>query len=315
EHLTVILGEVPEPDVVADLAIPTLEREHAGEELEQRGLAGSVRADERHPLPPLDVEIDTVVHDGVAVALARPMQLEHVAAAARRFGEPDLERPLGVAVRWWKAVDPFELLDAALHERGLRGLGTEPADERLDPLDLLLLILVGLPCQLEAHLALGEVAAVVHGVVGDPPVEHLRDPLDRDIKEIPIVGHQDNRARVGPRGPPGATSVPGGGGSSWARGAAGRRAAAKEAALDGRASATRRRARRSRRGWRHHRSRGHGAPPRPRPPCRSDPGAPTPRTPPCSDPSRPDIPVPPAASWPRYAHGRCPPRPPPPPRP
>ena len=52
----------------------------------QRRLAGAVRADERDAIAALDVQVEVVEDDEVAVRLARVLQLEHRAAAlgARR---------------------------------------------------------------------------------------------------------------------------------------------------------------------------------------------------------------------------------------
>src|SRR5207244_9020425 len=118
-----------------------------------RRLPGAVRPDQRDPLPALDQHLGAVVDAHLAVALARAPELDHRAPAARRLGQPDLEGAL-VAVGRRQAVDLLELLHAALHQRRLGGLIAEAVDERLDALDLGLLVLEGLACLLETLLAL-----------------------------------------------------------------------------------------------------------------------------------------------------------------
>ena len=52
-----VLGEVAELDVVAGAPAPAVERAPAGEGVDQSGLAGTVRPDERHVLAPLEPQI------------------------------------------------------------------------------------------------------------------------------------------------------------------------------------------------------------------------------------------------------------------
>ena len=70
-------------------------------------------------------------------------------------------------------------------------------DERLDPLDLGLLPFVGLARELEPRLPLLEVPAVGHRVVGHAAVQDLGDVVDRNVEEVAVVRHHDDRARVG----------------------------------------------------------------------------------------------------------------------
>jgi hypothetical protein len=142
-----------------------------------------------------DGEVDAAVDLLLIVALVDALQVDRDAAAARCLGQTDLQHALR-AVRRLQAVDSLELLDAALHQRRLRRLVAEPRDERLDALDLLLLVLVRCARELEARLAFLEVAAVVHRVVGDPAVQDLGDAVDRDVEEVAIVRDQDDGTRV-----------------------------------------------------------------------------------------------------------------------
>ena len=71
ERLDLVLREVRHPHVASPSSRrPALERQHAGEDLEQRRLAGAVRTDERHLLAALEHEVEVAaVDDVVAVAL------------------------------------------------------------------------------------------------------------------------------------------------------------------------------------------------------------------------------------------------------
>ena len=92
--------------------------------------------------------------------------------------------------------DLLEHLDPALHLRGLRRLVAEPVDEHLDPLDFLVLLLLGLAHPLQPRLALLEVVAVVAGVVGQLPEVHLGDPRDDRVEEVAVVRDEDDGVRV-----------------------------------------------------------------------------------------------------------------------
>src|SRR5262249_14347483 len=137
QRLGVILREVADAHVVPDGARAAVERELAGEQLEQRRLPRTVRSDQRDSRAALDGDVDAAVDLAIAVALARPFEPEGDATAARRLGQADLEGAL-VTVGRWQPLETLELLHATLHERGLGRLIAEARDERLDALDLLL---------------------------------------------------------------------------------------------------------------------------------------------------------------------------------
>src|SRR6185295_17175648 len=98
--------------------------------------------DERHLAAALDHQVEVVVDTQLAVTLAGTAQLEHVAAAARRLRETEVDG--AEALGRLEPLDLVELLDAALHQRRLGSLVAKAADERLDALDLLLLQTIGL---------------------------------------------------------------------------------------------------------------------------------------------------------------------------
>ena len=168
-----------------------LARQHA----HQRRLAGAVRADQRDAVAALDVQVEVVEDDEVAVGLARVLQLEHRAAAlgAGREVEVDL-LALG---RHLDRHHLLEHLDPALHLRRLGRLVAEPIDEHLDARDLFVLLALGLAQRLDALVVLDEVAAVVAVVVGQRAQRQIGDARDDGVEEEAIVRDEDHRVRVG----------------------------------------------------------------------------------------------------------------------
>ena len=79
--------------------------------------------------------------------------------------------------------------------RAFEAVVAEPADERLDPGDLLLLQPVALHDRLELaapHLLVVRVGAREHRHPGHPDLRH---PGHRDVEEVPVVGHHEHAAR------------------------------------------------------------------------------------------------------------------------
>ena len=172
-----------------------LERQHAGQDLQQGALAGPVRTDERHLLAALQDQVEAVV-DGVrAVALDDPVEGDHHPAAARRLGEPELHR-FGAGGGDLDPIDPCELLDAALDLARLRLLVAEALDEALDLGDLAALRL-GRHLELrQALVALLDEVGEVADVLGEEAVVELRDAVDDGVDEVAVVADQHHRAGV-----------------------------------------------------------------------------------------------------------------------
>ena len=143
------------------------------------------------------VRRQAVVDRQVAVALAGALEAQHLAAAALAGGEAKVDRRRAAVGRRQTRSSFSRILDAALHQRGLRRLVAEAADERLDARDLLLLGRVGggLLRALRSSRAV-EIAAVRRGVVGERAARHLGDAGHGDVEEVAVVGDQDDRVRV-----------------------------------------------------------------------------------------------------------------------
>ena len=90
-----MLRVVVHPDVCAQRPLARVDGENARQDLEEGGLARAVDAHERHPLPPLDLEVDAVVDHGGTVRLVDAHQASHEPPRARRLrkGEADAPQP------------------------------------------------------------------------------------------------------------------------------------------------------------------------------------------------------------------------------
>src|SRR5207247_1809170 len=117
----------------------------------RRGSARAVGADQRAAVAALDVEVHAPDNAVRAVRLPHVFQLEHHAAAFRAVGEMEVDAlPLG---RDLDRNHLLEHLDPALDLRRLRRLITEAVDERLHPLDLVVLVALLLAQPLHALVA------------------------------------------------------------------------------------------------------------------------------------------------------------------
>ena len=161
-----MLRIVVDRHVGAERTLPAIEGQRAGQHLEQGRLAGAVRPHQRSARAALDLEVDTGVHDVVAVRLVDALERGHPAAGPRRLGEREADHArLALDL---DAVDAIEHLHPALDLPGLARLVSEALDEALDLGDTLGLV----PClrleQLAARLSLDQILVVVTGVDGEP---------------------------------------------------------------------------------------------------------------------------------------------------
>ena len=189
-----MLRVVVHPDVCAQRPLARVDGENARQDLEEGGLARPIDAHERHPLPPLDLEVDAVVDHGGTVRLVNAHQASHEPPRARRLrkGEADAPRPP-------PDLDALELvqhLDAALHLARLGRLVAEALHETLDLGHALGLVARPRLEEGLARLALDEEMIIVAHVEGDGAVRHLRDGGDHTVEEIPVVGDDDHAALV-----------------------------------------------------------------------------------------------------------------------
>ena len=171
-----------------------------GEQLDQRGLACAVDADQGDAVSALDHEVD-VAEDffvGAAIfpgiALGHAFELGHDAAAGLGLRERKVDRLF--FRRNLDALDLLQFLDAALHLLGLGRLVAEAVDEDFELLDAVALVAVGGRQLLVALRLLGEELVVVAGVEPEALVPDFGDLVDRDVEKVAVVRDQHEGVRI-----------------------------------------------------------------------------------------------------------------------
>src|SRR5579875_515392 len=195
DRLAEVLREVAAGDVVSDHQLTTAEWFHAGEHFHQRGFAGTVGPHQRYARATFDHEIDAVVDGQRAITLRGAPQFEHAAATAHGGWEIDDGRFVR-AQRRLQTLNTLQLLDAALHELGLGGLGAKAADEILDMFDFFTLLFVRGHLQREAFVTLPEVGRIAAIVFGEPAAADLDRLVRYPVQEIAVVRHQNDAAWI-----------------------------------------------------------------------------------------------------------------------
>ena len=175
----------------------------AGDRLDQRRLAGAVRAEQGDLLAALEHDVD-VAHErvgagrvvGGADADRRRLQLEH--DARRRLGlrEPQLEAPLLPGGLPQPGLDALDLRELGLGLLGLVLLGVEAVVEALQLLDLLEVLLVLAAHEVEPRLALAQVGGEVAALRLDVLVLHGEDAPPDLLEQAAVVRHQQEGALV-----------------------------------------------------------------------------------------------------------------------
>ncbi|CDA37055.1 putative ATP-binding component of ABC transporter [Collinsella sp. CAG:166] len=168
----------------------------AGEDLHERGLAGSVGADERHVLAAVELEVDVAVDVLVAVGLGYALEAYDHVAGARRVGELKVDMLVALGQDDELLLDLLDLADTLLGLGGLGGLVAELIDEDLHVGDVALLGGTLGAHLLKVVLALLEVAAVVAGVGGHAAVLERGDVVDAGVHEGAVVADDEDGAVV-----------------------------------------------------------------------------------------------------------------------
>ena len=195
EHLGPVLGIVARVDAEAEVAFTGGRCERAGEELEERGLAGAVGADEHEAFPFDCLEVEILV-DG-AFAIGEVHLLERDDAVAGRFGLGEIEVDGGGGgLGGADLFHPFDLLELGLGAGRGGVLGAELVHEVHQAIDLALLVLEGGELLLLLGLALLEEAVVVPLVPPHAAVPEFEDSGDHLVQELAIVGDDHDSARV-----------------------------------------------------------------------------------------------------------------------
>src|SRR5690606_7648480 len=154
ERVDLVLREVADREMGAAQRFAAHRLELAGEELDQRRLAGAVRAEEPDALAGREAQVDRVEHGPAGVAD------RHVVEADQRLRQParrtKLEVEAGLGVHRRDLRHPLDHLDPGLRLPRLARLRTEPVDEALEVRDAPLLRFVrrGLARELRGPLRL-----------------------------------------------------------------------------------------------------------------------------------------------------------------
>ena len=196
EVLGLALGEDGDVDVGAPCDGPGRRLQLAGEQPDQRRLAGAVGADEADLAAPLDDEVDAGDDVGAVVAARRALQLGAHARRALRGREGELGEQL-LAGRDLDPVELLERLDPSLHLAGLGGLVAEALDEALRLGDHALR-LSGRGLELgDAGLTGDDVLGERAGVLGRTAPVELDDAGGDGVDEVAVVADEEEGAGPG----------------------------------------------------------------------------------------------------------------------
>ena len=191
-----VLGIVGHTYVGAQVARAGGGRLQAGDDLHEGGLAGAVRADERHVLAAVELEVDVAVDVLFAVGLGDALQAHDHVARARRVGELKVDVLVALGQDNELLFDLLDLADALLRLGGLGGFVAELVDEDLHVGDVALLGGAFCTHLLKVVLALLEIAAVVAGVGGYAAVLKCGDVVDAGVHKGAVVADDEDGAVV-----------------------------------------------------------------------------------------------------------------------
>ena len=187
-----VLGEVPGVRLISPCNRPGICRQVSHHDIQQRRFADPVRADDRQPVTPHDVEVDPVQHPVLAEGLADAPHLQHLAPARPHL--PEAEDRIPARTHGQRLQRPRLLLDQpqlALRLPRLRRLGPEPVHELAVVRDLALALGDLLLAALPVGRLRGDEARVVAGVAGDRLVVDVEDVGGDVVEEAVVVADHD----------------------------------------------------------------------------------------------------------------------------
>ena len=150
--------------------------------------------DERNAVAALDMHVEILEDDQIAICLSRVLQFKDRAPAFRARGEHEVD--LLSLRRHLDRHDLVEEFDPALYLCRFRCLVAEPVDEQLDACDLFVLLALCFTERLDARLVLDQVVAVIADVIGQRPQRQVGDAGDDGVEEEAVVRDQDHRVRI-----------------------------------------------------------------------------------------------------------------------
>ena len=194
ELLDPVLGEIADTGPPRGLDGTTARRQVSRQPAQQGRLSHPVRPQQGDPIAACEDHRDLaqdrpgVVPDGDRVeGHRRPWQM---------LGLEEVEGETPLRVERLDYLHPFKCLDPALRLPRLARLVTEPIDERLDPRPLATETGGGAPRVLELGRAQPLERTVVPRVDLNAGIADQRDVIDDRVKKLPIMGDQQQRARV-----------------------------------------------------------------------------------------------------------------------
>ena len=195
QHVHAILRVVAGLGVVAERALARLRREHAPENLQQRGFARPVRPHQHDALAALRLETHAAVHHAFAVGKVDVLQLDRPEPAALRLGEPEIQLAV-VALGRFDLVHTLNLLELALGLCRLGILGAEAVDEFHQAADFPLLVFVEGQLLLLVGLALQEILVIAAAVTDQLALANLNNASHKLVQELAVMRDDENRSGV-----------------------------------------------------------------------------------------------------------------------
>ena len=193
QHVERLLGEVAHLQAGAQRDVAFVGLNGARHHLQERRLSRAVLPHHAPALAAPDVQVEILMHDALSVPLRQMFERRHLLARARRLTEIELHDP--ALLRQLDLLDLVERLDAALHLRGLRGVGREALDEPLLFREHRLLARVRRLAVRFAYGALALVEVVVARVGRNLAAVDLGDLRDDAVHELAVVRRHQQAAR------------------------------------------------------------------------------------------------------------------------
>ena len=193
ERIPSMLGEVSDPDIVAEESFAALNGEGSTQKFEKRGFARSVGSDENRALASFGFEVEPPIHSEVAgtidvfIGVADVFQGDDSKAAAYGLGKAELDRS-GSGNGGFDLVHTVDLLEFALGLGSFTCFGAKTVSKLLEGRDLFLLVFVGGEVLFFAGGFFDHIFVVVPAVAVKFRLRNFDDGVDQFIQKLAIVG-------------------------------------------------------------------------------------------------------------------------------
>ena len=194
--LHLVLGEIADHELVGGMAPPHHRRKPAGHQPRECTLAVAVGAQQADAIVGIEPQVEALQHRlGRHVADRGVLQPdERAGEGLGRVGKQEGRNALRDGLR--DRLHARQRLDAALRLGGLRGLGLEARDERLNaaPLVVLLLPELGIEALLLAPRLLEGIVAA--GIERELALAQVQDGRDGAIEQVAVVADDHNGVAI-----------------------------------------------------------------------------------------------------------------------